>query len=77
MQTLMEGLLCPECGCDKSHVTDTRPYQKGIRRRRECENCGHRWSTYECTVSSTRMTDNRIKQKPLPNYNSQKIYSEN
>lgn len=41
------GLVCEKCGHDKSYVVDCRPSADGIRRRRECENCGHRWTTYE------------------------------
>ena len=37
---------CEKCGCD-SYVTDSRITEYGIRRRRQCENCGHRWSTIE------------------------------
>ena len=38
---------CPECGCPENFVPDSRPVQNGIRRRRECIECGHRWTTYE------------------------------
>ncbi len=39
---------CPYCQSDKSHVIDTTHDSRGgIRRRRECENCSQRFSTYE------------------------------
>ena len=39
---------CPECGKDSLMVTDTRPVPDNmIRRRRECLNCGKRFTTYE------------------------------
>ena len=40
---------CPYCGADDSRVVDTRPAESGnaIRRRRECEACGNRFTTYE------------------------------
>ena len=44
----MAGLVCPQCGYKKSFIKDSRPVADGIRRRRECENCSHRWTTYEC-----------------------------
>lgn len=38
---------CPFCGTDNTKVTDSRPDQDGIRRRRECLACGRRFSTLE------------------------------
>lgn len=42
-------MLCPICGAPSTRVIDSRPAEGGqaIRRRRECENCGHRYTTYE------------------------------
>jgi transcriptional repressor NrdR len=42
-------MLCPICGAPSTRVIDSRPAEAGhaIRRRRECENCGHRFTTYE------------------------------
>jgi transcriptional repressor NrdR len=40
---------CPYCNYTKSKVIDTRPTDDGYvtRRRRECEKCGNRFTTYE------------------------------
>jgi transcriptional repressor NrdR len=40
---------CPRCDKLGSRVLDSRPLRnsKAIRRRRECENCGSRFTTYE------------------------------
>ncbi len=38
---------CPFCDADDTKVTDSRPDQDGIRRRRECLACGRRFSTIE------------------------------
>ncbi|HXV69958.1 MAG TPA: transcriptional regulator NrdR [Acidimicrobiia bacterium] len=40
---------CPACGATNNRVVDSRPADNGlaIRRRRECEICGHRFTTYE------------------------------
>lgn len=37
------------CNCTDSRVVDSRPTEEGnaIRRRRECEKCGRRFTTYE------------------------------
>ena len=43
------AMLCPRCGCRDSKVIDSRPAQDGtsIKRRRECLECGTRFTTYE------------------------------
>jgi transcriptional repressor NrdR len=40
---------CPFCGQDETKVTDSRDSDEGkaVRRRRECEKCGRRFTTYE------------------------------
>lgn len=42
-------MRCPSCGHSESKVVDSRPSEDGatIRRRRECLECGHRFTTYE------------------------------
>lgn len=42
-------MKCPFCGQEKDRVVDSRPSQDGrsVRRRRECESCGKRFTTYE------------------------------
>lgn len=42
-------MKCIYCNCTDSRVVDSRPTEEGnaIRRRRECENCGKRFTTYE------------------------------
>lgn len=49
-------MLCPNCHENASRVIDSRPTDEGrtIRRRRECENCGYRFTTFE-----------RVEQTPL------------
>lgn len=40
-------MFCPKCNSDKSSVTDSRSDGGAIRRRRECQDCGYRYTTYE------------------------------
>lgn len=42
-------MKCPFCGCLDSKVLDSRPADEftAIRRRRECVECGRRFTTYE------------------------------
>lgn len=42
-------MFCPKCQNEDTKVLDSRPVEEGsaIRRRRECEKCQFRFSTYE------------------------------
>ena len=42
-------MRCPFCGHDDSQVKDSRPTEdnSAIRRRRQCEGCGGRFTTFE------------------------------
>ena len=42
-------MKCPFCGDDNTRVIDSRPADdnEAIRRRRQCDECGKRFSTYE------------------------------
>jgi len=42
-------MYCPFCSHDDTRVVDSRVVEDGaaVRRRRECEDCGKRFSTYE------------------------------
>ncbi|MBE6662244.1 MAG: transcriptional repressor NrdR [Ruminococcaceae bacterium] len=42
-------MKCPACGCADSKVIDSRPVEEGnsIRRRRECQECQKRFTTFE------------------------------
>ncbi|ANZ58273.1 transcriptional regulator NrdR [Fructilactobacillus lindneri] len=49
-------MKCPKCFHTSSKVIESRPIEggKSIRRRRECEDCGHRFTTFE-TIEDTPM----------------------
>lgn len=49
-------MRCPTCRFNGTRVIDSRPVEDGksIRRRRECESCGYRFTTFE-----------RVEQTPL------------
>lgn len=42
-------MRCPYCNSENNRVIDSRPSEEGnaIRRRRVCDNCGKRFTTYE------------------------------
>ena len=50
-------MKCMYCGCLDSRVLDSRPTEEGsvIRRRRECPECGKRFTTYEKIETSPVM----------------------
>lgn len=50
-------MRCPKCGCLEDKVIDSRASREGsaIRRRRECLECEHRFTTYEQIERATLM----------------------
>lgn len=40
-------MQCPKCRYSNTQVLDTRDSVDGVRRRRECPECKHRFTTYE------------------------------
>ena len=47
-------MKCPKCQAEESRVVDSRQSENSIRRRRECETCHNRFTTFE-----------RIEEMPL------------
>jgi len=57
-------MLCPHCGHFETRVIDTtHDSHGGIRRRRECEKCQFRFSTYERLVLTTPLIIKRDKTR--------------
>src|SRR5258708_26383010 len=46
-------MQCRYCDSDKLKVLDTTDIKNGIRRRRECQSCGERFTTYERSLATT------------------------
>ena len=64
---------CPFCGHPHSKVTDSRVAENGIRRRRECQSCELRFTTYERVQAAPLMVskqDNRREE-----FNREKLVS--
>ena len=58
-------MRCPYCTYAESKVTDSRVVENGIRRRRECQRCGLRFTTYERIQATALMVskqDNRREE---------------
>ena len=66
-------MRCPYCDQDTNHVLDSRPVEEtnAIRRRRICDSCGRRFTTYE-KVEMTPLTVIKKDQNREP-YNRSKI----
>ena len=65
-------MKCPFCGSEKHHVVDSRTTSDGeIRRRRECQSCDNRFTTYERVVEVQLRIIKRDKRRE--DYNSEKI----
>lgn len=66
-------MKCPFCGLDNTHVVDSRPADdnRSIRRRRKCDECGKRFTTYE-KVEIIPLTVIK-KDKTRENYDRGKI----
>ena len=47
-------MRCPHCGCQEDKVIDSRTSRDGaaVRRRRECNACGHRFTTHEAIIQA-------------------------
>lgn len=63
-------MKCPHCGEDRSRVIDTRTTGDGIRRRRACEACGQRFTTYEHVAASLIILKSDGRREP---YDRQKL----
>jgi len=66
-------MKCQFCSCTDSKVIDSRPTDDGnsIRRRRECINCGRRFTTYEKVELSPLFVVKRDGRREA--FDSQKI----
>lgn len=66
-------MRCQYCSCTDSKVIDSRPTDDGnsIRRRRECTNCGRRFTTYEKVEMNPLFVVKKDGRREL--FDSQKI----
>ena len=66
-------MRCPFCGFEDSKVIDSRPTDEGvaIRRRRECIECGQRFTTYEKVESLPIVVIKKDKTREL--FNREKL----
>jgi len=65
-------MKCPFCGSTDSRVIDTREVGDAIRRRRECQECGQRYTTYERVARVTLLVVKRDGRRE--NFDRQKLF---
>jgi len=66
-------MKCPFCGFTESRVKDSRDVGDAIHRRRECEQCKGRFSTYERVEKSQLMIAKRdLRREP---FDRQKLFA--
>ena len=58
-----EGLQCPQCSGRFNHTVDSRVDADGVtcRRRRQCDHCGHRFTTYELIMGNPLSAWKRVE----------------
>lgn len=56
---------CPHCGHPQHKVIDTRDTGESIRRRRQCEGCGQRFTTYENVAADLLVTKSDGRREPF------------
>lgn len=64
-------MTCPWCGHDASRVVDSRDTGTLVRRRRECEGCGDRFTTHE--IVERRLPQVVKKDGERQPYDAQKL----
>lgn len=56
---------CPHCGHAQHKVIDTRDAGDAIRRRRRCDNCGQRFTTYENVAADLLVIKSDGRREPF------------
>lgn len=65
-------MQCPHCTLTRHRVIDTRDTGETIRRRRQCESCGQRFTTYERVAASLLVAKSDGSREP---FDRQKLLS--
>src|SRR6478672_6093609 len=63
---------CPHCGYTAHRVIDTRDASDAIRRRRQCEQCSQRFTTYEHVAANLLVIKSDGRREP---FDRQKLQS--
>jgi transcriptional repressor NrdR len=68
-------MICPFCRHDDSRVVDSRPVEDGtqIRRRRECPECGQRFSTQDDLVLLAQRVEETLRATGQADIEAQEV----
>jgi transcriptional repressor NrdR len=58
-------MRCPYCDAGDTRVIDSRPSGEAVRRRRACESCGNRFTTYERVEMSVAVVKRDGSRQPF------------
>ena len=58
-------MQCPHCGSSHHRVIDTRDASDSIRRRRQCEECSQRFTTYEHVAANLLVIKSDGRREPF------------
>jgi transcriptional repressor NrdR len=58
-------MRCPHCGSTQHKVIDTREARDDIRRRRRCDQCGQRFTTYEHVAANLLVVKSDGRREPF------------
>lgn len=58
-------MRCPHCGNTQHRVIDTRDTGDTIRRRRKCDDCGQRFTTYEQVAANLLVVKSDGRREPF------------
>lgn len=63
---MSSGCECPFCRSIQTKVIDSRADadRGAVKRRRECEKCGERWTTFEIEEDRLALYEDALKDKP-------------
>jgi transcriptional regulator NrdR family protein len=61
----MRGMGCPGCTSTETQVVDSRPSFGSIRRRRECQDCGTRFTTHEYHERAINARDAAVESRVM------------
>ncbi len=58
-------MRCPYCGSSDTFVLETRQAGNGVRRRRQCRDCGKRFTTYEQVMQQVYVVKSDGRREPF------------
>ena len=61
VRAYLKEMNCPKCKSNQVYVIDSRHKEDTIHRRRECQECGHRYNTVEVEANEHKSLKEKAK----------------